>query len=70
VFRKLRGRLRELDIGQEYLADKLGVCLMSISRSFTGKRPWTLTEMYAIIELINEPYEKLHEYFPKNGVQR
>ena len=25
--------------------------------------------MYAIMDLINEPYEKLHEYFPKDGIE-
>lgn len=35
--------------------------------TLTGKYSWRLDEMYAIMDLIQEPYEKLHEYFPKNG---
>lgn len=67
MFNKLRGKLHELDIDQSYLAHKLKICPMSVSRKMTGKRPWTLDEMYAVMDLIQEPYEKLHEYFPKDG---
>lgn len=67
MFRKLRGKLRELDIDQSYLAKKLDICVMSISRKMTGKSPWTSDEMYAVMDLIQEPYEKLHEFFPKGG---
>ena len=65
MFRKLRGKLCEMDLDQEYLAEKLGICVMSVSRKMTGKRPWALPEMYAVMDLIQEPYEKLHIYFPK-----
>jgi hypothetical protein len=67
MFNKLRGKLREFDIDQSYLAHKLKICPMSVSRKMTGKRPWTSDEMYAVMDLIQEPYEKLHEYFPKDG---
>ena len=66
-FGKLRGKMTEMDIDQEYLAGYLCICGMSVSRKFTRKRPWTLNEMYAVMDLIREPHEKLHEYFPKNG---
>jgi len=67
MFRKLRGKLKELDIDQKYLSKKLDLSVMSISRSFTNHRAWQLSEMYAVMDLIQEPYEKLHEYFPKDG---
>jgi hypothetical protein len=68
MFRKLRGKLAEFEIDQIYLAKKLGVTQQCISHRMTGKYPWTLTEMYAVMDLIQEPYDKLHEYFPKDGV--
>ena len=68
MFRKLRGALKEYDIDQTYLADKLNVCAMSISRKMTGRTPWTLPEMYAVLDLINVPCERLHEYFPRGGL--
>ena len=65
MFRKLRGRLREMDIDQKCLAKLLGVNQSAISHRFTGITSWTLGEMYIIMDLIKESYEKLHEYFPK-----
>ena len=67
MFRKLRGRLKELDIDQAYLAERLGLARETVSRKMTGRLLWTIGEMYMIMDLIHESYEKLHEYFPKNG---
>lgn len=67
MFRKLRTKLYDLDIGQAYLAKKLGVSQQSVSNRMRGKYPWTLDEMYIVMDLIKEPAEKLHEYFPKRG---
>lgn len=67
VFRKLRGKLKEFDIDQAYLANKFGVSVMTISHCMTGKKQWTLDWMYAILDLICEPYDQLNVYFPKGG---
>jgi predicted transcriptional regulator len=66
-FGKLRGKLTEMDIDQMYLAEKIGLSDVTISLRMTGKREWLLSEMYAVLDLINETEEKLHEYFPKDG---
>jgi len=68
MFRKLRGKLKEFDIDQAYLAQKFGVSVMTISHCMTGKKQWRLDWMYAILELIQEPPEKLSVYFPKGGI--
>ena len=70
LFRKLRGKLAELSYDEAYLAKKSKLSVMTISRSLTGKRPWQLNEMYAVMDLINEPYELLHDYFPKSGISQ
>lgn len=67
MFKKLRAKLAEFDIDQAYLSKKLGISQQCVSNRFTGKYPWRLNEMYAIIDLIQEPYELLSEYFPKDG---
>lgn len=69
MYCKLRSKLKELDIDQPYLAKILGVCTMSVSHKFTGKTDWQSSEMYAIMDLIREPYELLYEYFPKGGIE-
>ncbi len=68
MFLKLRGKMKELDIDQAYLAKKIGLCEVSISLRMNRKREWTLTEIYAVMDLIHEPYERLSEFFPKDGV--
>jgi hypothetical protein len=68
MFRKLRGKLKEMDIDQAYLGKQLGLTRVCISNRMTGKVAWCLNEMYALMELIQEPVERLHEYFPKDGV--
>lgn len=68
MFRKLRGKLREFDIDQDYLADCFGVCTMTISHCMTGKKQWPLDWMYSILELVQEPPELLHVYFPRGGM--
>lgn len=67
MYRKLRGKLKEIDADQKYIAKKLNVSSVCISQKMTGKHQWKLDEMYFLMDLIREPYEKLHEYFPKNG---
>lgn len=64
MFRKLRGKLKEEDIDQVYLAEKLGVCPMAVSHRMTGKTDWRLHEMYSVLELIREPPEAIYIYFP------
>lgn len=67
MFKKLRGKLKEIDIDQTYLAKFFDLSQASVSHRLTGKCAWTLTEMYSLMDIIKEPYEKLHEYFPKGG---
>lgn len=68
MFRKLRGKLKEFDIDQSFLAEKLGICSMSVSHKFTGKAEWQLGDMYAVLDLIHEPPEQLNAYFPRGGL--
>jgi len=68
LYRKLRGALIEKEIDQVYLAKKLGLNQpVSISKRMTGKVPWRINEMYAILDLLGVPYEMLPVYFPKDG---
>jgi hypothetical protein len=67
LFRTLRRKMDDMDIDQGYLAERLNLSVTSLSYRMTGKQPWKLNEMYIIMDLIHEPYDKLHGYFPKNG---
>lgn len=67
MYKQLHKALRARRITQLQISDELGICPMAVSHRFTGRTPWRLNEMYAVIDLIREPYDKLHEYFPKDG---
>ena len=67
MYYALHKALRARRLTQTQLADELGLCPMAVSHRFTGRTHWRLNEMYAIIELLGAPVEKLHEYFPKDG---
>lgn len=67
MFRKLRGKFKEMDIDQKYLAKFFDISQASISHRMTNQCSWQLDEMYAVMDLIGEPHERLHQYFPKGG---
>lgn len=68
MYRHLAGRLKQLGVRQAELGDMLGLCSASISHRFTGRTPWSLDEMYKIMEICQAPPEQLHIYFPKGGI--
>jgi hypothetical protein len=70
LYAKLRGALREREIDQEYLAQKLNFNqITSISKRLTGKTDWKMSEAYAVLDLIGAPPDKLVDYFPKGGIR-
>lgn len=64
----LRMRLSEYDIDQKYLAEEvLHKSTAYVSERMSGKRPWGQDDQYAIMNVVNEPYERLHVMFPPEG---
>ena len=64
----LRMRLAEHDINYAYLAAEiLHKSEAYISERMTGKRPWGQDDQYAIMDALQEPYERLHIVFPPGG---
>ena len=66
-FKLLRDKLRSCEITQEILAEELKVGTDTISRKINAHFPWTLDQMYAILDLIGEKPDSMHRYFPRNG---
>lgn len=66
-YRKLKGRLFELDINQVMLSKKLGHSPFYISQRMNGKLPFTLDDIYIICDYASIPYEEIHLYFPRGG---
>lgn len=67
-YASLRAKMQKLNMDQEYIGRQMNMNVMSVSNRFTGKTPWKLDEMYAVLDIIGEPDEKLSEYFPRNGI--
>ena len=67
MFRKLKGKLRELDMTQADLCKKLARSHTYISERMTGKKSWELDDCYDILRIIGEPYSAINEYFPRHG---
>lgn len=63
-FQKMRGLLAAEGVEQTDLARILNRSITYVSQRYMGRAPWTADEMYAILELVDQPSEKLHEIFP------
>lgn len=66
-FSALRIAIAGMGLIQDDIADFFGLSKASVSSRFTGRIPWSLTEMYQLMDLIKEPDEKLNYYFPRGG---
>lgn len=66
-FTKLRGAIIQSGYQHGELAKAIGLCPASLSSRITAKKPFTLNEMYLLMDKLNLPYSELHTYFPKNG---
>lgn len=66
-FKALRVALMDADIQQGYLARQFRVSTNTITARMNGHKPWTLDEMYRVMDLLRLPYAQLHVYFPKDG---
>ena len=67
MYRYLSGRLRQLGIRQQDLANRWGVSQATISHRFCGRIPSTIDEMYDLLAMCRAKPEELHLYFPPRG---
>ena len=63
-YARLYGRLRELGLTQGDLGHVLKLSHTAISRRFLGRTPWTINEMYQVLDICRVAPEELHVYFP------
>ena len=67
-FSLLRGEFTALDLTQEDVAEALGMEPPVLSKRMNNRIPWKLGEMYKVMDLIQQPYHKMHLYFPRDGI--
>lgn len=64
LFSDLRMLMVKYEMTQAQLARRLNCGLSYVSDRMVGNKPWSQTDMYAIMDLFGEPHEKLHLIFP------
>lgn len=67
MYRYLSGRLRQLGIRQQDLGRLLGLSQSAVSHRFCGRVPWTVDEMYHLLDICHAQPEEMHIYFPDPG---
>lgn len=67
MFNYLKGRLKQLGLRQQDLVGQLDLNVSAISHRFTGRTPWSLEEMYTLMDVCRADYSELHLYFPRDG---
>lgn len=67
-YTELRNALRDAGITQAEVAKALSLSEASMSFRMSGKYPFTLTEAYAILDMLDKPYSELPRLFPKDGI--
>ena len=65
MYRYLSGRLRQLGLSQGDLGSALGLSPASMSRRFNGSIPWSVDEVYKVLELCRASPEEFPIYFPQ-----
>jgi len=66
-YSKLRSLMLENDITQADLCEIMHRSKRYITLRFTAQYSWPQNEMYFLMDLLNYPYDKMHELFPKEG---
>lgn len=66
---ELRAEMMRRGYDGNRLSNAIGITPVTLSSRLCGKSPWSIKEMYAILDLLNLDYDQMHKYFPKNGVQ-
>lgn len=67
MINKLEGRLTKCGMTKQRLARILDVSLGTISNRFRCPGTWTMSEVYAVCDLLNISPLDICEYFPREG---
>lgn len=68
-FRLVKGAMMQQGIEQKYLCELMNRSQKYISERMTGRRGWSLWDMYFLMDLLNIPHDQMHIYFPKEDLR-
>lgn len=69
-YAKLRGRMAEMEVTGEALANYIGRSTTYVSNRMTRNSrgySWTVDEVYKILDFLEVPQSEIFTYFPPNG---
>lgn len=66
-YQYLRQAMKEKGIEQSDLCYALDRSSTYITARIQGRMPWLQNEQYAIMDMLGEPYDRLHIVFPPKG---
>lgn len=66
-YAKLRGKMAELEVTGEALANYINRSKTYVSNRMTHNFSWTIDEVYKILEFLDIPPNEIFTYFPPNG---
>ena len=65
---EFKSAYKALGITQADIAKRIGKGTSYVNNRLAGSEPWAQSEMYSLLDMIHEPYRKMHLYFPLGGV--
>lgn len=66
-YAKLRGKMAEMEVTGEALANFLNRSAAYVSSRLSKNISWSIDEVYKILDFLEIPMEEIFTYFPPNG---
>ena len=67
-YKLLRSVMADQDISTYDLGELFKKSSRCINDKLSGAVPWTLPEIYRVLDFLELPHDQLHRYFPPNGI--
>ena len=67
MYRKLKGRMAENEIDQKCIREALGKSQTYITQRMTGRKPWTMDDVYILCNLLDISNGEISVFFPPKG---
>lgn len=68
LYRTLRAEMVRQNVTRDDLAGWLGCSKGTLCADFTGKRSFSMQDVYIIMDRLDLPYAEIMNYFPPNGI--
>lgn len=67
-YSKLRGRMSEYGHTNKTMGEAIGIKGTCFGNKLVCRSPWTLSEVYAILKVLDIPISEIETYFPPKEV--